>query len=85
MPAGYVQKVYEPAFVLSHDKKSYLAVSGATASTLPHPMPISLMVWGAPGSDAAVIKTASAFEAATHFRTPPPAFGPLPQGKRTAK
>jgi amidase len=85
VPAGYVQKVYEPTFALSPDKKSYVAVSGTVASTLPHPMPISLMVWAAPGSDSAVIKTASAFEAATHFRTPPPAFGPLPQAKRTAK
>ena len=33
----------------------------------------------------AVIKTASAFQAATHYRVPPPDFGPLPQMKRTAK
>ena len=85
VPAGYVQKVYEPTLALSPDKKSYVSVSGTTASMLPHPMPISLMVWAAPGSDPAVIKTASAFQAATHYRVPPPAFGPVPQMKRTAQ
>jgi amidase len=41
-------------------------------------MPISLMFWSGPGSDADVIKVASAYESATHHRVPPPAFGPLP-------
>jgi Asp-tRNA(Asn)/Glu-tRNA(Gln) amidotransferase A subunit family amidase len=77
--------VYEPTWKLSPDKQSYVSVTGTAETLLPHPMPISLMVWAAPGSDPAVIKTASAFEAATHFRTPPPDFGPLPQTKRTAK
>ena len=31
-----------------------------------------------PGSDSDVIKVASAYEAATHHRVPPPSFGPLP-------
>ena len=37
-----------------------------------------MMFWSGPGSDAAVIKAASAYEAATHHRKPPPAFGPVP-------
>ncbi len=45
---------------------------------LPHPMPISMMFWAGPGSDSDVIKVASAYEAATHHRVPPPAFGPVP-------
>ena len=40
-------------------------------------MPISLMVWGRPGTEPEVITVASAYEAATHHRVPPPAFGPL--------
>jgi Asp-tRNA(Asn)/Glu-tRNA(Gln) amidotransferase A subunit family amidase len=40
-------------------------------------MPISMMFWAGPGSDAEVIKVASAYEAATHHRVPPPAFGPV--------
>jgi Asp-tRNA(Asn)/Glu-tRNA(Gln) amidotransferase A subunit family amidase len=40
-------------------------------------MPISLMVWAGPGSDPEVIKVASAYEAATGHRVPPPEFGPV--------
>jgi hypothetical protein len=77
VPAGYVDVVYEPQFVLSPDKKQYRAVAGTQRSKLPHPMPISMMFWAGPGTDPAVIKAASAYEAATHHRIPPPAFGPL--------
>lgn len=81
VPAGYTTVVYEPQFVLSADRKSYRSVTGTVKSELPHPMPISLMVWAGPGTDPEVIKVASAYEAATHHRMPPPEFGPLPHGK----
>jgi Asp-tRNA(Asn)/Glu-tRNA(Gln) amidotransferase A subunit family amidase len=81
VPAGYVSIVYEPQYALSADKKKYLTVTGAVESQLPHPMPISLMVWSGPGSEPAVIKTASAYEAATHHRVPPAQFGPLASRK----
>jgi amidase len=77
VPAGYTQVVYEPKYVLSADKTRYETITGTERAELPHPMPISLMLWAAPGSDADVIKAASAYEAATHHRKPPPAFGPL--------
>ena len=77
VPAGYTRVVYEPQYVLSPDKRSYTSVTGTVRSMLPHPMPISLMLWSGPGSDAAVIRAASAYEAATHHRVPPTAFGPL--------
>ena len=72
VPAGYSEIVYEPQYVLSPDKTRYSSVSGTVRSSLPHPMPISLMVWAGPGSDPAVIKVASAYEAATQHRVPPP-------------
>jgi amidase len=77
VPAGYTRIVYEPHYSLTADKKRYQAITGDVESQLAHPMPISLMVWAAPGSDPAVIKAASAYEAATHHRKPPPAFGPI--------
>jgi Asp-tRNA(Asn)/Glu-tRNA(Gln) amidotransferase A subunit family amidase len=80
VPAGYNQIVYEPQYVLSADKKRYQAVAGNERSMLPNPMPISLMVWGGPGSEPEVIKTASAYEAATRHRVPPPDFGPVSAG-----
>ena len=78
VPAGFTQTVYEPKYVLSSDKTRYITVTGEVESKLPHPMPISLMLWSGPGSDSDVIKAASAYQEATHHRTPPPAFGPLP-------
>ncbi len=79
VPAGYVKVTYDPKNVLSADKKQYVPVTGTVETQLPHPMPISMMFWSGPGSDPDVIKAASAYEAATHHRVPPPAFGPLPE------
>jgi amidase len=85
VPAGYIQTVYEPQWMLSPDKTSYVTATGTIQSSLPRPMPISLMLWAAPGSDPAVIKIASAYEAATHHRVPPPAFGPLSKATQVTK
>lgn len=81
VPAGYNQVVYEPQYQLSAGKTRYISVAGEERSLLPVPMPISLMVWGGPGSEPEVIKVASAYEAATGHRKPPPDFGPLKAAK----
>jgi Asp-tRNA(Asn)/Glu-tRNA(Gln) amidotransferase A subunit family amidase len=85
VPAGYVTSSFDPKYVLSPDKKQYTAVTGNVETKLPHPMPISMMFWAGPGSDADVIKVASAYEAATHHRVPPPAFGPVSTPKQTVR
>ena len=79
VPAGYVTTTYDPRYVLSADKTAYVPVTGDVKSALPHPMPVSLMIWSGPGYDDTVIKVASAYEAATHHRVPPPSFGPVPE------
>jgi amidase len=82
VPAGYTRTVYEPQYVLNADKTRYETVTGAVQSQLPKPMPISLMIWAGPGFDAEVIKVASAYEAATRHRIPPPAFGPVQRARK---
>lgn len=77
VPAGFVTTVYNPKYQLSADKKEYVPVSGTVQEKLAHPMPISMMFWSGPGSDSDVIKVASAYESATHHRSPPPEFGPV--------
>ncbi|XOV89087.1 MAG: amidase family protein [Pseudomonadota bacterium] len=77
VPAGYNRIVYEPRYALSADGKRYNSVSGTERSLLPVAMPISLMVWSAPGGEPEVIKVASAYEVATKHRVPPPDFGPV--------
>jgi amidase len=78
VPAGYTTTAVEPRYELSADRKTYVSVPGEVATPLPNPMPLSMMFWAGPGTDATVIRTGSAYEAATHYRKPPPAFGPVP-------
>jgi amidase len=77
VPAGYNQIVYEPQYQLNADRTRYISVTGTERSMLPVPMPVSLMVWSAPGGEPQVIKAASAYESATQHRIPPPDFGPV--------
>jgi hypothetical protein len=79
VPAGYNQIVYEPQFVLSEDKTEINQVTGTVQSLLPTPMPIAIQLWAGPGDEPTLINVASAYEAGTHHRIPPPDFsGPLP-------
>ena len=78
VPAGFNDVVYEPRFVLNAAGDRYDAVPGYERSLLDTPLPISMMFWAGPGEEAAVLKAASAYEAATRHRVPPPDFGPLP-------
>ncbi len=75
--AGSNQIIFESEFVLSGDKKSYNDIAGTVESELPNPMPFSIMFWAGPGDESTLIEVASAYEAATQHRTPPPDFGPL--------
>jgi len=76
-PAGFSDIEYEPKFVLSDDKKSYSTKAGSTVSKMSHPMPFSIEYWAGPGDDPVVLKVASAYESATHYRKPPTAFPAL--------
>jgi amidase len=79
IPAGYVRTVYDPVFVLSADKKRYLPTNNNTPTTLPPPgLPFSLVFRAEPGKEDIILKIASAYEAASKRRIPPPEFGPLP-------
>ncbi len=79
IPAGYVRTVYDPVFVLSADKKRYIPTNNNTPTTLPAPgLPFSLVFRAEPGKEDTILKIASAYEAASKRRVPPPEFGPLP-------
>jgi len=79
IPAGYVRTVYDPVFVLSADKKRYVSTNNNTPTTLPRPgLPFSLVFRAEPGKEDVILKIASAYEAASKRRIPPPEFGPLP-------
>jgi Asp-tRNA(Asn)/Glu-tRNA(Gln) amidotransferase A subunit family amidase len=79
IPAGYVTTVYDPIFALSPDRARYVPVPSDTPTTIPTPgLPFSLVFRAEPGREDIVLKIASAYEAASKRRVPPPAFGPLP-------
>jgi amidase len=77
VPAGFNQIVYEPRFALSEDKTDYDSVAGTEQTLLPHPMPVTITFFAGQGEEPTLIKIATAYEAATHHRVPPPDFGPL--------
>ncbi len=79
IPAGYVTTVYDPVFALSPEGTRYVPVSSDTPTTVPEPgLPFSLVFRAEPGREDVLLKIASAYEAASRRRVPPPAFGPLP-------
>ena len=77
VPAGFNDVSYEPSFVLSDDKKSYVQRAGTVQSKLTVPLPISIQYWAGPGDEPVMLKVASAYESATHHRKPPAAFPAL--------
>jgi Asp-tRNA(Asn)/Glu-tRNA(Gln) amidotransferase A subunit family amidase len=80
VPAGYVTTVYDPVFVLSPDGTRYVPAPSSTSTTIPEPgLPFSLVFRCEPGNEDIILKIASAYEAASKRRVPPPAFGPLPR------
>jgi amidase len=80
VPAGYVTEVWDPVFRLSADGKRYVpAPAMAPTKALPPGMPFSLVFRAEPGREDVVLRIASAYEAASRRRIPPPAFGLLPE------
>src|SRR5450830_2167894 len=79
IPAGYVTTVYDPVYSLNQDGTRYVSTPSHTPTTIPEPgLPYSLVFRAEPGKEDILLKIASAYEAASRRRIPPPAFGPLP-------
>jgi Asp-tRNA(Asn)/Glu-tRNA(Gln) amidotransferase A subunit family amidase len=77
VPAGFSDTVYDAKLVLSEDGKKYEPADATEPTKLASPLPYNIGFWAGPGEEALLLKVASAYEAATHHRKPPPAFGPV--------
>jgi Asp-tRNA(Asn)/Glu-tRNA(Gln) amidotransferase A subunit family amidase len=78
VPAGYVTTAYDPVFALTPDGTRYVPAPSSTPTRLREPgLPFSLVFRAEPGREDVVLRVASAYEAASRRRVPPPAFGPL--------
>jgi amidase len=75
IPAGYVTEVYDPVFSLSADGTRYISKPSNTPTLIPEPgLPFSLVFRAEPGKEDVLLNIASAYEAASQRRIPPPAF-----------
>jgi Asp-tRNA(Asn)/Glu-tRNA(Gln) amidotransferase A subunit family amidase len=78
VPAGYVTTAYDPVFKLTPDGKRYVSQASDRPTKIPEPgLPFSLVFRCEPGKEDIVLRIASAYEATSQRRVPPPAFGPL--------
>jgi len=78
IPAGYVTTVYDPVFKLAPDGKRYVSAASDRPTKIPEPgLPFSLVFRAEPGKEDVLLTIASAYEAASKRRVPPPDFGPL--------
>jgi Asp-tRNA(Asn)/Glu-tRNA(Gln) amidotransferase A subunit family amidase len=71
VPAGFTTRVF--------DRVRDATAPGGTrlAAPIPARLPLGIMFWGRPFSEPTLLKIASAYEAATKHRIPPPDFGPV--------
>ena len=78
VPAGYVQVAYDPVYKLSADGKRYDMAHSDIPTPLAAPgLPFSLVFRAEPGKEDVILNVASAYEAASKRRVPPPSFGPI--------
>jgi Asp-tRNA(Asn)/Glu-tRNA(Gln) amidotransferase A subunit family amidase len=87
VPAGMTDVVYEPQYALNAAGTDYESVlaDGTPKSALPHPMPISITFFAGQGEEPMLIRIGTAYETATHHRTPPPMFGPVAAAQGTRR
>ena len=77
VPAGFNRIVYDPEYVLNADRDGYDNVTGSRRTRLDAALPVGISFWAGPGDEPLVLRVASAYEAATKHRRPPPDFGPV--------
>jgi amidase len=78
VPAGFAETITDMKFELSKDGKKYDSVEGMESTKLGGVgLPYNIAFWAEPGQESTLLKVASAYEAATHHRQAPPAFGPV--------
>lgn len=79
VPAGFSDMVVDAKFVLSKDGSKYEGEWSSEPTKLGNiGLPYNIAFWAEPGQESTLLKIASAYEAATHHRKPPPGFGPAP-------
>jgi Asp-tRNA(Asn)/Glu-tRNA(Gln) amidotransferase A subunit family amidase len=71
VPAGFTAQVYDRV------RDPNVAGGVRLADPVPAKLPVGIDFLAMPFGEPMLLRIASAYEAATHHRTPPPEFGPL--------
>ena len=78
VPAGFADSIYDSSSRSVRTARPTRAKRAATPTKLGGiGLPYNIGFWAEPGQEALLLKVGSAYEAATHHRKPPPAFGPV--------
>ena len=72
VPAGFTTRVFDRV-------RDAAAPGGTRLVPVPAKLPVGIMFFGRPFSEPTLLRIASAYEAATKHRNPPPDFGPVPE------
>jgi len=72
VPAGFTTRVFDRV-------RDAAAPGGTRLVPVPAKLPVGIMFFGRPFSEPTLLRIASAYEAATKHRIPPPDFGPVPE------
>jgi hypothetical protein len=82
VPAGFTTQVYDRVRVTTQRDTTQRDATQRDSTRLTGPVPARLPVGidflGLPFGEPMLLRIASAYEAKTKHRAPPPAFGPLP-------
>jgi amidase len=82
VPAGFNRIVYDPEYVLKEAKDAYENVTSKKKTELDAALPVGISFWAGPGDEPILLRAASAYEAATRHRVPPPDFGPVAHARK---
>ena len=74
VPAGFTTRVFDRV-------RDAAAPGGTRLVPVPAKLPVGIMFFGRPFSEPTLLRIASAYEAGTKHRIPPPDFGPVQDGR----
>ena len=85
VPAGFTSEVYDRVLDPEAPKNENGDPGTKLAGPTPARLPVGIDFLARPFGEPVLLRIASAYEAATHHRTPPPGFGPLDAPELSSK
>ena len=77
MTLGSIWAFAQSGFQVEEATIDDINVTSGRQTRLDSPLPVGISFWAGPGDEPILLRAASAYEAATTHRMPPPGFGPV--------